>query len=322
MLINLGQVRQSILGLNSQEMEKFWNKFGSDTEVCKQLKQVTKTSISGYNTALKLGLGSELLTIANAIADDLRSFSYEGMGMGMAMIDYTTPGKRNRVQELVDQIPTYSSMVYIGVGSAIAALNRDPQQSMEAIEPMQRWWVMDGYGFYHGLFKWKKAIDQQWVPKKITGYSQRAFDRGLGRSLWFIAPDDAEAIALKIQAFPEERRADLWSGIGVVSTYIGGSTPKTLNTIKAAASPYQSYLSLGAALAVHARYSTQHSFAQNDVACSIYCGMTTEEVAKLALELSPLNSQSHLTNHDELVLATLPIFERYREAVRLQFTFA
>src|SRR3712207_8380154 len=49
-------------------------------------------------------------------------------------------------------------------------------------------------------------------------------DQGLGRSLWFVQGADVRRIPATVNAFPAERRPDLWSGLGLACGYAGGRT--------------------------------------------------------------------------------------------------
>ena len=316
MIFNVGFLRRFIFGLSLTGMDKFWKDFGTETSARERLRLSSNSFINGYNTALEVNLSRTLFSELQAFDSAFRGFAYEGAGMGMAMIDYTTPGQRSRLQEFVDQAPNYTSLAYIGAGFAIAVLNLDLKRTLAPMDPMQRWWAIDGCGFYNGIFRWEKTIERQWVPQKIKQYGQRAFDRGVGRSIWFMINDDIDGIIKRIQAFPEARRADIWSGIGVASTYAGGVDQATLERVKATAGEYASYVSLGSSLAANARYHADNIVEHNDLACSVHCGMSAREAAQLTLQVE----QGLTIEANEPVFTPQPVFEQYRETIRNRFT--
>ena len=232
--------------------------------------------------------------------------------MGLAMIDYTSFGRETKFQKFVHENPNYKVLPHVGAGFAISVLNRDIEKSLAPMNPMQRWWAIDGYGFHNGIFKWKQSIQKQIVPKKITGYARRAFDRGLGRSIWFLFSGDANRIVEQLQKFPESRHADMWSGIGVASTYAGGVSEETLRNVKAAAGSYTSYVSLGSTQAARDRYLANNIVEHNDLACLVYCGMSAQSVAKMTIRvMEDLNIDAN-----EKVFVEQPIYEVYRENIR------
>jgi len=316
MIFNTGFLRRFLFGLSIEGLDRFWKEFpGSETEARKRLRLSSNAFINGYNTALEVGLSHILYSELQAFDIAFRGFAYEGAGMGIAMLDYTALGNQNRFQQLVDSAPNYSSLPFIGAGFAIAVLKRDLNRSLSIMDPMHRWWAIDGYGFYNGVFHWKKSIEKQKVSKQITGYACRAFDRGLGRSIWFLFSGNIDEIVQKLEAFPESRRADLWAGIGVASTYAGGVDRETLEKVKVAAGTYASYLPLGSALAANARYLAANIVEHNNLACSVYCGMSAESAAKLTLGVE----QEQSIDKQEPVFTPKPVFETYREIIRSQF---
>lgn len=312
MIFNVGFLRRFLFGLPLTGMDKLWDRFGTETEARKQLRLSSTSFIDAYNTSLEVDLGQKLFSILGTYDKSFRGFAYEGTGMGMAMLDYTSFSKRNRLSEFVEKAPSYTMLAYIGAGFAIAVLNRDLKRSLAPLKPLERWWAIDGYGFYCGIFRWEQAVEKQRYPKKVKGYGQRAFDRGIGRSLWFRLNDDVNEIADVIKTFPEHRQADLWSGIGLASTYAGGVDRATLEAIKANAGPYKSYVALGSSMAAINRYYPENIMEHNDLACSVYCGMTAENTAKLVVN----TVESLVIDPDEPVFTPQPIFETFQEAVR------
>jgi hypothetical protein len=313
MIFNGGFLRRFLFGLSITRMDNAWKDFpGPETETRKRLRLSSNAFINGYNTALEVGLSHILFSELQAFDINLRGFANEGAGMGLAMIDYTSFGHKSKFQKFVDENPNYKGMAHVGAGFAISVLNRDIEKSLAPMEPMERWWAIDGYGFYNGVNNWKQSIEKQIVPSKVTGYARRAFDRGLGRSIWFLFSADLDRIVKKLQEFPESRRADIWSGIGVASTYAGGVSEETLRNFKAAAGCYTSYVSLGSTQAAYARYMAHNIVEHNDLASSVYCGMSAESAAKLTIEVKKeLN-----INANEKVFVGQPIYEVYRENIR------
>src|ERR1039457_1019400 len=90
-------------------------------------------------------------------------------------------------------------------------------------------------------------------PKKfrggVAGSPRRAFDQGLGRSLWFVEGADASRIAAAISSFPKARQPDLWSGVGLACAYAGGRDQAHLELLRETAGPYVAQVAQGAAFA-------------------------------------------------------------------------
>ena len=316
MAISLGNIRRSIFGVSTEVMDGLWSEFSvPETEARRRLRESSSTFTDGYNIALEFGLSQALIGKLQAFNLDLRGFVYEGAGMGLAMIDYTTPGKQYRLQSFIDDNPNYASLAYIGAGVAIAVLGRDIEKSLSNMAPVERWWAIDGFGFYYGLFKWKHYIQKQIVAKQLTHYARRAFAQGLGRSIWFIFSADVKRIVEKLQSFPESRHGDLWSGIGLASTYTSGVDERTLRNLRIASGAYASYLAVGSAFAANARYLANNIVDHTNMASSILCGMSAEETAKMTIEVEERLS----IDANEKVFVEKPIYETYREIIRTQF---
>jgi enediyne biosynthesis protein E3 len=116
-------------------------------------------------------------------------------------------------------------MLHVGAGWALARLPGCAGASIPLFPssiPLARWLALDGYGFHQGYFYWPESVRRQAVPRGVNGYARRAFDQGLGRSLWFVEGAETAQIASAISAFPQARRADLWSGVGLACAYAGG----------------------------------------------------------------------------------------------------
>ncbi len=318
MILDGGFLRRFLFGISIQGMERRWKDFsglGIETEARKQLRSVCNACFNGYNTALEVGLSPLLFSELQAFDIKLRGFAYEGASMGLAMIDYTSFGGESKFQKFVEENPNYKILAHIGAGLAIAILNRDIEKSLASMNPMQRWWAIDGYGFYNGIFNWQQSLEKQIFPKKLTGYARRAFDRGLGRSLWFFFTADVDRIVEKLQQFPKSRHSDIWSGIGLVSTYAGGVNKETLRNFHAAAVSYQPYISLGSTQAAYARYLANNIVDYTNLACSVLCDMSAEDAAKLSLKvMEGLN-----IDEQEAVFVEQPIYETYREGIRTHF---
>ena len=318
MIFNGGFLRRFLFGISIEKLERGWKDFsetGVETEARKSLRWSSNAFFNGYNTALEVGLSHILLSELQAFDINLRGFAYEGGGMGLAMIDYTSFGKESRFQQFVEENPNYSILAHIGAGLAIAVLNRNIEKSLAAMNPIQRWWAIDGYGFYNGVFKWKQCVKKQIFPKKVKGYARQIFDCGLGRSLWFFYTADTGRIVQELQKFPESRQANIWSGIGLASTYAGVVSEERLLNLKAAAGSYASYLSLGSTQAANIRYLANNIVDYTNLACSILCGMSAEDAAKLTFNLMEgLN-----IDEQESISVDQPIYEIYRERIRSQF---
>jgi len=70
-------------------------------------------------------------------------------------------------------------------------------------------------------FSLASAMPKTSYTVHLSPYARRVFDHGLGRSIWF-SQGQCGAHLYHYRSFPENRRADLWSGIGLACTYAAG----------------------------------------------------------------------------------------------------
>jgi hypothetical protein len=145
---------------------------------------------------------------------------------------------------------------------------------------------VDGYGFHEGFFAWKRTVEKQLRPTSFSSYALRLFDQGLGRALWFASGGLVDRIVSLIASFPEERRADLWSGVGLASAYAGGASRSEIERLLSIARPYQLQLARGAAVAAKGRQQAGNPTAHTELACQVYGGVSSTEAAQIIDETS------------------------------------
>ncbi len=69
------------------------------------------------------------------------------------------------------------------------------------LDPLLGWLVVDGFGFHEGYFHWRRQLDPAAVRPPLSLYGKKAFDQGLGRSLWFVEGTDIHRISSRIARF-------------------------------------------------------------------------------------------------------------------------
>jgi hypothetical protein len=140
-----------------------------------------------------------------------RGYGFEGAAMALDLLDQLTPWNGRRVQMLLDGPgAAHIYMVNVGVGWSMARMRLRMGHRLSQLDPLLRWLALDGYGFHEGYFHWPRCVDGQAVPQGLQGYGARAFDQGLGRSLWFVAGADPEYVTAIIDSFNDVPRGVLW----------------------------------------------------------------------------------------------------------------
>lgn len=311
MTASFGNLRRSVFGISIRETTVARRGFRVDeADVRQRLERVGQTFLLGYHAAIKASAPLALAQQLDEIESEFRGFAYEGAGMGLALLDHLTPWQPYRVPAFLEGAGNdHAYMIHVGVGWMWARLCWRIERPLAKLDPLLRWLAVDGYGFHQGYFHWQKYIVERVLPARISGYAQRAFDQGLGRSLWFVEGTDITRVVSRIESFAPERQADLWSGVGLACTYAGGVDRAAITDLRQRAGAYREHLAQGASFAAKARLRAGNPTSHANMACEVLCGRSAEEAA-------------HVT---DIALAQLPadgadpMYEIWRRRIRAHF---
>ena len=301
-------IRRRLLGIPLAEASVARRGFVvRDPRVGERLEAIGSTFIGGYHAALESRDESDLAARLEETEAERRGFAFEGAAMGLLLLDALTPWARGRWRRFADGPGAHHIyMVHVGAGWALARLPGGFRRSWLPFDPLLSWLAYDGYGFHEGYFHRESRVIERAVPASLEGYALRAFDQGLGRSLWFGEGADPMRIAAAISAFAPQRRADLWGGAGLAAAYAGGVSSATLESLRNLAGAFAPHVAQGAAFAAKARERAANPAPHTALACRVLCGIEAGEAARLtddALEALPGDGAT-------------PAFETWRARVR------
>lgn len=309
----LDQLKGKLFGISPTETSvEERGFFVSSAHVRHRLEQVGDTFLHGYHAALEDPNLDRLDSRLNAVGSEFCGFAFEGAGMALCLLDHLMPWRRDRLQSFLDgpgSEQTY--MIHVGVGWALARIPWRTRLPPTGYDPLLRWLALDGYGFHEGYFHWPRYLQEKELPVGFSGYALRAFDQGLGRSIWFVDGADMERIPHTIAGLPTARHPDLWSGIGLACAYAGGADGADLELLRAAAGSHQACLAQGVAFAAKTRQRAGNPTDHTDQACHVFWGLPPESVAALpdiALEDLPPDG-------------TIPAYEVWRRRIQADFTW-
>jgi hypothetical protein len=277
------------LRISSEETRVRRRGFTCDSrEIRERIEQIGEGFLIGYHAALRQPLlridHAVLFAQLNACVDLADTgFAFEGAGMALALLDGLVPFGPRRLQGFLQEAPSrHVYMLHVGAGWAIARLpwlrwNLDAV--LATMDPLLRWLAVDGYGFHEGYFHWQDSVRTQRVSRCVKGYARRAFDQGLGRSLWFVEGASVHRVAATIARFPSERQSDLWSGVGLASAYAGGVSRHSIVELARLGRTWRRELAQGAAFAAKTRQRAGNPAVHTCTACEILCGVSAEEAA-------------------------------------------
>jgi hypothetical protein len=175
--------------------------------------------------------------------------------------------------------------------------------------------VLDGYGFHQAYFKTEKYVRQQyqdqdfpWPGREYRGYALRAMDQGIGRALWFIHGGEVHAVATAVERFAPQRRADLWSGVGLAATFAGGASATALEYLAQAAGEHGGHLAVGSVFAAKARDHAGFVPSHSADAVEVLTGRTVAA----AVEIADRTTVPHTGPE------SVPQYEVWRERIRAE----
>jgi hypothetical protein len=305
-------IAKSLFSISLEECRFSRRGFWSGNTVARtRLESVGEAFLAGYNMTLEEANQQSLANRLNRLSTEFRGFGYEGAAMAMTILDSLMPWRRSRVLEFLHGVGRqHRYMMHVGMGWAVARLPKwMPVRT--GTDDLLRWLVLDGYGFHEGYFNSQQYCGAE-TPKvpRLSGYAARAFDQGLGRSLWFIHATNIERIHQSIERFHPARRPDLWSGVGLACTYAGGCDEATICQLKAAASDFAPELAQGAAFAAKTRLEADLLVPHTVLACAILCNSSAEHAAQetdTALQRLPSTPESE------------PRYETWRKNIQSAF---
>jgi hypothetical protein len=251
------------------------------------LEAVGAHFLDGFRYALEAPDPSAAGGRLDTVERPYRGFAYEGAAMALALLDGLSPTGGDRVARfIVGPAARHVYMAYVGIGWAYAKLPQWRWRAVPAPDPLLRWLVLDGYGFYHAFFDTDRYVHRQhvdaglrWPPDGPRGYVPRAVDQGVGRAMWFVAGADPDVAATLIGRFPAHRRADLWSGMGLAASYAGAASRAELESLQDSAGEHRPELAQGAAFAAGARVLAGLTTPHTATATEVFCAAGPEEVA-------------------------------------------
>lgn len=301
-------ILQKLLSISPGEASFTRRRFHFHRDSARQrLERVGETFLRGYHLALADQGIESLAEPLNEIDLNFRGYGFEGAAMGLDILDQLQPWKARRIDKLLcGPGKPHVYMVHVGIGWSMARWRLGMERRLGSLDSLLRWLALDGFGFHEGYFHWQRYVAGTRAPTRLRGYGLRAFDQGLGRSLWFVGGADPEYIATTIVRFPQLRRNDLWSGIGLACSYAGGAESGDIRALRLASGSHWPQLAQGAVFAASARHRAGNIVPHTEMSCQVLAGMSVQQAAALCEEM-----MLNLPEEDGL-----PAYEVWRRRVR------
>lgn len=275
----LARARRALMGVPEKQILAFKSGEGERWD---HLEAAVRAAVGGYNAVVDGGDLGDVMARVDLVPNPLRGYAYEGVAMGLTGLDLVLPGPSRLQAFLAGPGDGHVYMSHIGAGEALARLRRRPESYLARLEdPVLRWLVLDGYGFHQGFFARQRFVDRQEVPRFLSPFGKRIFDQGVGRSIWFTSGANVERTASELAAFAPDRHADLWVGVGVACSYVGGLPRADVVSLRLASGGHLPSLATGAAFAARGRHRAGNVIPDMDMVCGILCDTNSADAAAL-----------------------------------------
>lgn len=218
-----------------------------------------------------------------------RSVAAEGAAMGLAVLDIVL-GKKTRWSHFKQQThQCYTPSLFLGRGMAIGLIKPRCQFCQDVQDNMFSWLTIDGMGFaqafLHHLHKLGKNSGSLPLHDCDIHTHQSIFDQGVGRFLWFNHGHDLPALVSIVHKQEKHRQADLWSGIGVASTFLGAADKENIQYLQQEAGMFAADLAVGASIACRVRLADGSRMPHLNDIIETLCGVNAQECAELSEQM-------------------------------------
>jgi hypothetical protein len=277
-----GKIREIVLHIDPEEAT-FARRGFVPGERSRQahLERIGRVFLHGYNAAIRADVAASLARRLDEIEAEVRGFAFEGAAMALALRDALSLRRGRRLHTFLEDVAhEHPYTAHVGAGWALARLPAPLRVRVVLRDPLLRWLAWDGRGFHDAYFRPARVIRDRTVPRRLHGYERRAFDQGIGRCLWFHGCADTDRVRRAVLAFPPERHADLWSGVGLACAYAGGADRADIEALVAAAGEHRAHFGQGVAFAAKAHRLAGVSPLGTELACRVF-GSTAERLAAL-----------------------------------------
>lgn len=279
------------------------------------LDRIPRTVVVGFEHALESRSEEDIADRIGLLDPALQGFGYEGAAMATTILDATAGG--DRTKRLIEgPARSHYLVTYIGVGFALARLPRQlwlralPDLQIGPTHPTLSWLAVDGYGFDLAYFQRHRWVGtgrrpRPWPFMGTPGYFQRAADQGIGRALWFIGGARPDHCAATIATFSTDRRADLWSGVGLAAAF-AGPAGADVAALPGLAGTFAADVRVGVALAARARWEADLVPPHTEKAALVLTGRSAADLARVVDECAVEEANGQV-----------PAYELWRSRVRV-----
>ncbi|MGI5500122.1 DUF1702 family protein [Lentzea sp. CA-135723] len=244
------------------------------------LERRASAFLLGYNTLRRHGVEELAVRLDPCPLDD-QGFAYEGAAFAAAAHDLLRPGRPTTLDALFALAgDRYPHLMHVGAGWVGLVAPPSLVLRKAKLDPLLRWLTLDGAGFSRAFLRgkgWNRRFSRAtWSAKP----AHTVLHQGVGRAMWFMECTDPAAIRRRVETFPPEAHAELWSGVGLAVCYAGGADDAALDDLTSLTGPNRVALAQGAAFAAGARGAAGHVPAHTETGVRELAGVSVVEAVE------------------------------------------
>jgi len=245
-----------------------------------------------FDVVSELNYTASIVSFLEITNKELRSVAYEAASMAIALNDFSTAAHSPITiavmqgwKAFLNASENQLTHVHVGLGWAIAKQQINPSCFIKNnLHAMLQLRVLDGCGYYDGMMRQKQTIKNQVRHSYLDVENFSAYDQGIGRSIWYISKGDPLKVQQLIHSFSVERHADLWRGIGIACTFVGGYDSTVLKTLLSIAEHHSTQLGMGAAMVTKSRMMANFNTTEMELACTTWINLNANATRQLYID--------------------------------------
>ena len=179
----------------------------ADSMVSNKLDAVQDTFQKGFDFAADISSLSSLASKLDTLDKEFLSIAYEGASMNIALNCFEAGDEIKPWFEFLESAERAHGIQYhIGLGWALAQLQLNTTIYLQLLDPIERYRVLDGYGYYEAMFRTKKSILNQLRPEGLNEGGISAYYQGIGRGIWYLSRGELAEVQNMMDRFQKEKR--------------------------------------------------------------------------------------------------------------------
>ena len=255
-----------------------------NTIIASKMENIKTIFQAAQENASKLEDISELVALLQTTETEFLPVAYEGAAMTLALKDFSSGDSILNWKKFLESSKKYACQIYIGMGWAVGQEKRTSLPFLSELNHNMQFRIWDGCGYFDGIFRQRQTIKGQNRQEHIQQKDYQAYDEGIGRSIWYICKGDETKVPEMIQQFSTDRHSDLWRGVGIACSFVGGFEEKALRALESSAGKHSTQLGIGAAMVAKSRIEADCYTEDIEIINRVFNKLSAEEAMEITVK--------------------------------------